>query len=223
MITRRQRNLCPSSSLDLLLLVSALALGCCNPCGLPTLWYVLSSPELNSPLASLNFLLLTSFSLQTRLTSPSLQIRAMSHVRFLHVLWFYYLLTFYSVLKQILLDQSRSMPLAIGEHKHKGNYMLQLHKPYLYYYSWIKSFLDHSNYPPYTHQRSLENFDIGGPTERMPIPLIRAFAVVKKAAATVNLGFGLDPKVVNAISQAADEVCILSCDSSTRNSSTNNY
>lgn len=55
-------------------------------------------------------------------------------------------------------------------------------------------------------QRSLENFDIGGPTERMPIPLIRAFGVVKKAAATVNVGFGLDPKVVNAIAQAADEI-----------------
>lgn len=55
-------------------------------------------------------------------------------------------------------------------------------------------------------KRSLENFDIGGPMERMPIPLIRAFAVVKKAAATVNIGFGLDPKVANAIVQAADEV-----------------
>jgi fumarate hydratase class II len=40
----------------------------------------------------------------------------------------------------------------------------------------------------------------------MPIPLIRAFAIVKKAAAKVNIGFGLDPKVANAIQQAADEV-----------------
>jgi fumarate hydratase class II len=40
----------------------------------------------------------------------------------------------------------------------------------------------------------------------MPVPLIKAFAIVKKAAANVNVGFGLDPKVANAISQAADEV-----------------
>ncbi|BFZ64195.1 fumarase fum1 [Saitoella coloradoensis] len=55
-------------------------------------------------------------------------------------------------------------------------------------------------------QRSLQNFDIGGPTERMPAPLIKAFGVLKKAAATVNMEYGLDPKVGNAIRDAADEV-----------------
>ncbi|KAB5591695.1 Fumarate hydratase, class II [Ceratobasidium theobromae] len=55
-------------------------------------------------------------------------------------------------------------------------------------------------------QRSLMNFDIGGPTERLPPPLIKAFGVLKKAAAQVNMTYGLDPKVGNAISQAADEV-----------------
>ena len=45
--------------------------------------------------------------------------------------------------------------------------------------------------------------------ERMPIPLIRAFGVVKKAAATVNIGFGMDPKVANAIVQATDEVIFI--------------
>lgn len=60
--------------------------------------------------------------------------------------------------------------------------------------------------PLLPYHRSLENFDIGGPTERMPIPLIRAFAIIKKAAATVNIEFGLDPKVVNAIVKASDEV-----------------
>ncbi|KAI9302898.1 fumarate hydratase precursor rhizopus oryzae [Cunninghamella echinulata] len=55
-------------------------------------------------------------------------------------------------------------------------------------------------------QRSLQNFNIGGPRERMPEPLIKAFGVVKKAAATVNMTYGLDPKVGNAIQQAADEV-----------------
>ncbi|KAG9088889.1 fumarase fum1 [Ceratobasidium sp. 370] len=55
-------------------------------------------------------------------------------------------------------------------------------------------------------QRSLQNFDIGGPTERLPPPLVKAFGVLKKAAATVNMTYGLDPKVGSAISQAADEV-----------------
>ncbi|TDL28391.1 fumarate hydratase [Rickenella mellea] len=55
-------------------------------------------------------------------------------------------------------------------------------------------------------QRSLQNFDIGGPTERLPPPLIKAFGVLKKAAATVNVTYGLDPKVGDAIQQAADEV-----------------
>ncbi|KAF8496672.1 fumarate hydratase [Gautieria morchelliformis] len=55
-------------------------------------------------------------------------------------------------------------------------------------------------------QRSLQNFDIGGPTERLPPPLIKAFGVLKKAASVVNVGYGLDPKIGQAIQQAADEV-----------------
>lgn len=55
-------------------------------------------------------------------------------------------------------------------------------------------------------QRSLQNFDIGGHRERLPEPLIKAFGILKKAAATVNMTYGLDQKVGNAIIQAADEV-----------------
>ncbi|ORX58966.1 fumarate hydratase [Hesseltinella vesiculosa] len=55
-------------------------------------------------------------------------------------------------------------------------------------------------------QRSYENFAIGGVAERMPLDLIKAFAVLKKAAALVNLEYGLDTKVSDAIVQAADEV-----------------
>ncbi|CAO3593378.1 unnamed protein product [Absidia cylindrospora] len=55
-------------------------------------------------------------------------------------------------------------------------------------------------------QRSLQNFDIGGARERMPEPVIRAFGVVKKAAASVNVTYGLDPKIGDAIQQAANEV-----------------
>jgi fumarate hydratase class II len=40
----------------------------------------------------------------------------------------------------------------------------------------------------------------------MPPPLIKAFGVLKKAAATVNTQYGLDPKVAEHISKAADEV-----------------
>lgn len=54
-------------------------------------------------------------------------------------------------------------------------------------------------------QRSLQNFKIGG--ERMPEPLIHALALVKKAAALVNVEMGgIDKKIADAIVQAADEV-----------------
>ena len=40
------------------------------------------------------------------------------------------------------------------------------------------------------------NFPIGDrASERMPLPVIKAFGVLKKAAAEVNTEFGLDPKV----------------------------
>lgn len=54
--------------------------------------------------------------------------------------------------------------------------------------------------------RSLQNFDIGGPTERLPPPLIKAFGVLKKAASVVNVGYGMDPKIGEAIQKAADDV-----------------
>ena len=41
------------------------------------------------------------------------------------------------------------------------------------------------------------NFPIGDrASERMPMPVIKAFGVLKKAAAEVNQEFGLDPKVL---------------------------
>ena len=40
----------------------------------------------------------------------------------------------------------------------------------------------------------------------MPEPLIKAFGVLKKAAAQVNIKYGLDAKVGKAIQDAADEV-----------------
>jgi fumarate hydratase class II len=54
--------------------------------------------------------------------------------------------------------------------------------------------------------RSMMNFDIGGPSERMPIEIIHAMAILKKAAAIVNQEFGLNPKLSAAIVQAAEEV-----------------
>jgi len=54
--------------------------------------------------------------------------------------------------------------------------------------------------------RSTLNFPIGGEDERMPKPVIKAFGILKKAAAEVNKEFGLDPKIADAISNAADEV-----------------
>jgi fumarate hydratase class II len=40
----------------------------------------------------------------------------------------------------------------------------------------------------------------------MPIPVVRAFGILKKVAAISNLNYGLDPKVAKAIIQASDEV-----------------
>ncbi|TXG54283.1 hypothetical protein EZV62_019539 [Acer yangbiense] len=55
-------------------------------------------------------------------------------------------------------------------------------------------------------QRSLQNFDIGGERERMPEPIIRAFGILKKCVAKVNMEYGLDPAIGKAIMQAAQEV-----------------
>src|SRR3954451_10729451 len=54
-------------------------------------------------------------------------------------------------------------------------------------------------------QRSLQNFRIGG--ERMPPALVRALGIVKLAAARVNQRMGgLEPRLADAIAQAAQEV-----------------
>ena len=54
-------------------------------------------------------------------------------------------------------------------------------------------------------QRSVNNFKIGG--ERFQREFIRAYGIIKKAAAKVNASAGkLDEKIANAISEASDEV-----------------
>ncbi|KAI9843017.1 MAG: fumarase fum1 [Sclerophora amabilis] len=85
-------------------------------------------------------------------------------------------------------------------------------------------------------ERSLENFKINQPHDRMPPPVVRAFGILKGAAATVNMKYGLgkaaplflssellacvseegiaanvprDPKLGKAIEQAASEVASL--------------
>ncbi|KAG4033657.1 hypothetical protein MFRU_004g01610 [Monilinia fructicola] len=58
-------------------------------------------------------------------------------------------------------------------------------------------------------ERSLENFKINQPQDRMPPPIIKAFGILKGAAATVNMKFGLDPKLGKAIQEAAKEVADL--------------
>lgn len=55
--------------------------------------------------------------------------------------------------------------------------------------------------------RSQMNFRIGGPSERMPIPLVRAFGHLKQACAIVNMkSNGLDQTVGETIVTAADEL-----------------
>ncbi|KAI1741931.1 fumarate lyase [Xylaria scruposa] len=74
-------------------------------------------------------------------------------------------------------------------------------------------------------ERSLENFRINQPQDRMPPPIVRAFGILKGAAATVNMRYGLEParedctltvviapldeKIGKAIQQAAAEVADL--------------
>ena len=54
-------------------------------------------------------------------------------------------------------------------------------------------------------QRSFENFKIG--IEKIPMEIIRAFAILKKAAAMANNRLGkLDEKRLDLISQACDEI-----------------
>ncbi|GMH33800.1 hypothetical protein BSKO_01634 [Bryopsis sp. KO-2023] len=56
-------------------------------------------------------------------------------------------------------------------------------------------------------QRSLMNFKIGGPRERMPEPVVRAFGVLKGATAKANMELGgLDKRIGEVIVQAASEV-----------------
>ena len=54
-------------------------------------------------------------------------------------------------------------------------------------------------------QRSFQNFPIG--TEKIPMEVIRAFAILKKAAAIANNRLGkLDEKRLALISQVCDEI-----------------
>ena len=55
--------------------------------------------------------------------------------------------------------------------------------------------------------RSLMNFPIGDESARMPLPIVRAFGVLKKCAAVYNKAQGkLAPEVADAIAAAAGEV-----------------
>ncbi len=56
-------------------------------------------------------------------------------------------------------------------------------------------------------QRSLQNFKIGGTSMQMPLEVIHAFAILKKAAAQTNAQLGaLDSSKAEAISQVCDEI-----------------
>ncbi|MCD2324060.1 class II fumarate hydratase [Sphingomonas sp. IC-56] len=54
-------------------------------------------------------------------------------------------------------------------------------------------------------QRSIENFPFGS-TERMPLGIVHAQAIVKQAAARVNVKHGLDPEIAKVIDHAAQEI-----------------
>ncbi|MBN8819578.1 MAG: class II fumarate hydratase [Sphingomonas sp.] len=56
-------------------------------------------------------------------------------------------------------------------------------------------------------QRSIENFPFA-PSERMPIGIVHALAIVKQAAARVNRAHGLSVSLADAIDRAAAEVIV---------------
>ena len=56
-------------------------------------------------------------------------------------------------------------------------------------------------------QRSVENFPIGVGYETMPLEIIRAFGILKKAAARANFNLGkMDAEKKETIEKACDEV-----------------
>ncbi len=56
-------------------------------------------------------------------------------------------------------------------------------------------------------QRSLQNFKIGGPGDKMPIEIIRAFAILKKAAALTNRDLGvLETDKATLIAEVCEEI-----------------
>jgi len=56
-------------------------------------------------------------------------------------------------------------------------------------------------------QRSIQNFEIGQGINTMPIEVVRAFAILKKAAALTNCEAGkLDQEKCDAISKVCDEI-----------------
>lgn len=52
-------------------------------------------------------------------------------------------------------------------------------------------------------ERSLENFKINQPQDRMPPPIVKAFGILKGAAATVNMRYGLGMYPLFALLQCA--------------------
>ncbi|KRX00635.1 L-Aspartase-like protein [Pseudocohnilembus persalinus] len=56
-------------------------------------------------------------------------------------------------------------------------------------------------------QRSFQNFDICRDIDKMPKSIVKAFGILKKSIAKINMdNYGLDKKIGDAIIQAADEV-----------------
>ncbi|CAF3453044.1 unnamed protein product [Rotaria socialis] len=54
--------------------------------------------------------------------------------------------------------------------------------------------------------RSMIQFNIGLPTDQVPLEMIKALVILKKACAIVNQGFGLENTICVAIAQACDEI-----------------
>jgi fumarate hydratase class II len=74
--------------------------------------------------------------------------------------------------------------------------------------SALMATVDDAKYWGASSQRSTQNFNIGGPWERIPLPIIYAGGLVKLACARVNISRFkmLDTNLGDAIIKAAQEV-----------------
>ena len=102
--------------------------------------------------------------------------------------------------------QSRYLQISTGELRHNGKFS-NLHQVV------TKTLSTHSNHLTWKGLSSLQNFVINQPRDRMPDSVIRAYGILKGAAAAVNVRHGALGKPCLALLRLASDTLVLSCPS----------